>query len=112
MKPKPRDSSRPKIFQSPAAAAAAASVTAAYALTATSAKKFDDINMVEAPQEEVKMDIYHPLGVKVDVDTIREEKRKLELRLEEVRTENSRLKGVLDEMNSNHTELSKVDLSF
>ncbi|KAA8534467.1 hypothetical protein F0562_031984 [Nyssa sinensis] len=33
MKPKPRDSLQPKIFQSPAAAAAAASVTAAYALT-------------------------------------------------------------------------------
>lgn len=32
MRLKPRDIPRPKIFQSPAAAAAAASVTAAYAL--------------------------------------------------------------------------------
>lgn len=109
MKPKPRDSSRPKIFQSPAAAAAAASVTAAYALTTATAKKLDHINMVEAPSEELKTDIY-PLGVKVDVDKIREEKKKLESTLEEVRKENSRFKGVLDEMNSNHTELSKVDL--
>ncbi|XXG83651.1 hypothetical protein AAC387_Pa10g1354 [Persea americana] len=106
LKPKPRDSARPKIFQSPAAAAAAASVTAAYALTTTTAKKLDHIKMVEAPPEELKTDIY-PLGVKVAVDKIREEKKKLESTLEEVRKENSRFKGVLDEMNSNHTDLSK-----
>ncbi|KAK9283103.1 hypothetical protein L1049_011334 [Liquidambar formosana] len=44
MRPKPRDSSRPKIFQSPAAAAAAASVTAAYALTKSEKLDFTETN--------------------------------------------------------------------
>ena len=43
MKLKPRDSSHPKIFQSPAAAAAAASVTAAYAFAKSEKLDFPQI---------------------------------------------------------------------
>ncbi|RZC70571.1 hypothetical protein C5167_033713 [Papaver somniferum] len=58
---KPKDLSRPKIFQSPAAAAAAASVTAAYALTSSGKRKIDirkkeDANFQETEVEALPQD--------------------------------------------------------
>ncbi|KAI4346460.1 hypothetical protein L6164_007354 [Bauhinia variegata] len=104
MRPKPRDSLRPKIFQSPAAAAAAASVTAAYALTKS--EKLDFIQL-----DDIKSKVSangHPLeDVNVEIDAIKEEKRVLELSLEDVRAENSKVRGQIDEVNSTHAELSK-----
>ncbi|KAB1211042.1 Acyl-CoA-binding domain-containing protein 4 [Morella rubra] len=108
LKPKPRNLSRPKIFQSPAAAAAAASVTAAYALT--KAEKLDytiaeDSNSKEGGNSLSEQD------AKNDIEAIREEKHQLELSLAQVRAENSRLGGQIDEQNGTHSELSKELLS-
>ncbi|KAG9456799.1 hypothetical protein H6P81_001307 [Aristolochia fimbriata] len=100
LKPKPRDSSRPKIFQSPAAAAAAASVSAAYAMSTFASKSSGFVN--EKSVEVIKVD---------ESNALEAEKRKLESELSQVRFENSRLKGYLDETNSTHTELSKELLS-
>ncbi|GMI83364.1 hypothetical protein like AT5G04420 [Hibiscus trionum] len=104
MKLKPRDLSHPKIFQSPAAAAAAASVTAAYALAKSEKLEFPQIidlnfNGVEksVPQKDIN----------IEIDAIREEKKALESSVEEVRAKNSRLREKIDELKSNHTELSK-----
>lgn len=105
MKPKPSDSSRPKIFQSPAAAAAAASVTAAYALT-----KAEKLYFTKAEDSNSKGagNILSEQNVRNDIKAIREEKNVLELSLEEVRAENNRIRGQIDEKNGSHSELSKV----
>ena len=105
MKPKPKDSSRPKIFQSPAAAAAAASVTAAYALT--KAEKLD-FTKAEDPNSQGARNGLSEKDVTNGVKAIREEKNVLELSLTEVRAENTRLRGQIDEKNGTHSELSKV----
>lgn len=105
MKPKPRDLSRPKIFQSPAAAAAAASVTAAYALTKAEKLNFtkaEDSNPKEAENSFSGQDVTN------EIKAIREEKDVLELSLAEVRAENTRLRGQIGEKNGTHSELSKV----
>ncbi|XP_068648393.1 acyl-CoA-binding domain-containing protein 4 [Aristolochia californica] len=100
LKPKPREPSRPKIFQSPAAAAAAASVTAAYAMSTSALKSLDFVNEKSATV------------FKVDAsDALKAEKQQLESDLSEVRIENSRLKGYIDEVNNTHTELTKELLS-
>lgn len=105
MKPKPKDSLVPKIFQSPAAAAAAASVTAAYALTKAEKldfKELDDINFKPNANN-------HPIvDVTVEIESIKKEKQVLESSLADVRAENSKIRGEIDEVNSTHTELSKV----
>ncbi|XP_021295609.1 acyl-CoA-binding domain-containing protein 4 isoform X1 [Herrania umbratica] len=104
MKLKPRDSSHPKIFQSPAAAAAAASVTAAYALAKSEKLDFPqiiDLNFNGVENNVLKKDI------NIEIDAIKEEKKVLELSIEEVTAENSRFREKIDELNSNHTELSK-----
>lgn len=108
MKPKPSDSSRPKIFQSPAAAAAAASVTAAYALT-----KAEKLYFTKAEDSNSKGagNILSEQNVRNDIKAIREEKNVLELSLEEVRAENNRIRGQIDEKNGSHSELSKELLS-
>ncbi|MED6109042.1 hypothetical protein PIB30_029995 [Stylosanthes scabra] len=88
MRPKPRDSLRPKIFQSPAAAAAAASVTSAYALSKSEKLDFrqlDDINS-KPPINGHTVD-----DISGKVEAIKEEKRLLELSITEVRAENSKL---------------------
>jgi septal ring factor EnvC (AmiA/AmiB activator) len=108
MKPKPKDSSRPKIFQSPAAAAAAASVTAAYALT--KAEKLD-FTKAEDPNSKGARNGLSEKDVTNGVKAIREEKNVLELSLTEVRAENARLRGQIDEKNGTHSELSKELLS-
>ncbi|KAG2729731.1 hypothetical protein I3760_01G263200 [Carya illinoinensis] len=104
MKPKPRDSSRPKIFQSPAAA----SVTAAYALTKAEKLNFtkaEDSNSKEAENSFSEQDVTN------EIKAIREEKDVLELSLAEVRAENTRLRGQIGEKNGTHSELSKELLS-
>ena len=104
MRPKPTDSSRPKILQSPAAAAAAASVTAAYALSKT--EKLDSAgapsNSNGAAQNVSLKDIT------VEIDTIKEEKSVLEASLAEVTAENAKLKSAIEDGSSTHAELGKV----
>lgn len=105
MRLKPRDTSRPKIFQSPAAAAAAASVTAAYALAKSEQLDFPpalDSNANGNGKSVTGLD------VKPNIDAIKKEKEVLELSLAEVTAENSKLREKLDEINSTHGELSKV----
>ncbi|KAL0557241.1 hypothetical protein IC582_005765 [Cucumis melo] len=104
MRPKPRDSSRPKIFQSPAAAAAAASVTAAYALAKT--EKLD-FSMIEDGVSNGRQQNHSQPNGAIELEAIREEKAKLDLTLSEVQSENSKLKQEIDEVNSTHAELSK-----
>lgn len=108
MKPKPRDSLRPKIFQSPAAAAAAASVTAAYALS--KAEKLD-FTKAEDLKSKGPENILPVQDVKKDIEAIREEKNVLERSLAEVTAENTRIRGHIDEKNGTHSELSKELLS-
>ena len=107
MRPKPKDSPHPKIFQSPAAAAAAASVTAAYALTKSGAF---DFNRTEDSNLKViqKNGSQHDLSI--EINAIREEKKVLESAFEDVRAENSSLKGKVDETASTYVDLSKVCL--
>lgn len=103
MRPKLKDISRPKILQSPAAAAAAASVTAAYALSKT--EKLDSATESSSKEAE-KIPSEH--DVAGQIEAIREEKTLLELSLTEVRAENSKLTGEIEEINGTHAELSKV----
>ncbi|KAH7547823.1 hypothetical protein ACOSQ2_033288 [Xanthoceras sorbifolium] len=101
MRLKPRDISRPKIFQSPAAAAAAASVTAAYALAKSEKLDFPqnlNLNFGSNHAEE---------DVTIKIDALKEEKRAIELSLAEATAENSRVREKIDEVNSTHAELSK-----
>ncbi|XP_031379550.1 acyl-CoA-binding domain-containing protein 4 isoform X2 [Punica granatum] len=107
MKPKPRDSSRPKIFQSPAAAAAAACVTAAYALT-----KPDKLDLTESVDSAkfVENNVFQR-DITAEVAAIKEEKNALEASLAKIREENSKQREKIDEANNTHSELSKELLS-
>jgi len=105
MRPKPRNSSRPKIFQSPAAAAAAASVTAAYDLAKSEKLDFSET------EEPIKL-VVNKKDVSVELDAVREDKKVMELSLTEARQENSRLREKIEEVNNTHAELSKVCLVF
>ncbi|KHN00947.1 Acyl-CoA-binding domain-containing protein 4 [Glycine soja] len=99
-----KDTMRPKIFQSPAAAAAAASVTSAYALSKSEKLDFmqlDDIN------SKLSVNGHHKDDVVDKVEAIKEEKRLLELSIAEVRAENSKLGGEIEEINNTHAELTK-----
>lgn len=108
MRPKPNDSSQRKIFQSPAAAAAAASVTAAYALTKSEKLNFTTVqsNSKGAENHRSEQDFT------IDIEALREEKGVLELSLSEVRKENARVSQEIDEVNNTHSELSKVALLY
>ncbi|ESW16246.1 hypothetical protein PHAVU_007G140800 [Phaseolus vulgaris] len=104
MRPKEKDIVRPKIFQSPAAAAAAASVTSAYALSKSEKLDFmqlDDMNYNSSVNGHPKDDVTNK------IEAIKEEKRILELSIAEVRAENSKLGGEIEEINNTHAELSK-----
>ncbi|KAM7467862.1 hypothetical protein LguiB_015424 [Lonicera macranthoides] len=96
MKPKPTNSSHPKIFQSPAAAAAAASVTAAYALT-----KPGKLDFAETEDSNNKADL------SVEINAIREAKKVMESSLVDFRAETSALKAKLEETNTTYADLSK-----
>lgn len=105
MRVKPRDSLHPKILQSPAAAAAAASVTAAYALVKPETLDFtekEDLNSKVIPVDTSQQDL------SVEINSIREEKKALELSLTEFMAENSAIKNKIEETNGNYAELSKV----
>lgn len=106
MKPKPRDSARPKIFQSPAAAAAAASVTAAYALTKP--EKLKSTESIDSTKF-VENNVSHQ-DVAAELTAIKEETNALKVMLAEVREENSKQREKIDEANNTHSELSKVCL--
>lgn len=109
MRPKEKDIVRPKIFQSPAAAAAAASVTSAYALSKSEKLDFmqlDDMNSSSHVNGHSKDDVTDKF------EAIKEEKRILELSIAEVRAENSKIGGEIEELNNTHAELSKVLLRF
>lgn len=104
MKPKPTDSTRPKIFQSPAAAAAAASVTAAYALAKSEKLDFietEDSNFGGVKENNSAQDF------SIEINAIREENKVLESSVAEVKAENSRLKEKIDDINGTYAELSK-----
>lgn len=88
MRPKIKESVKRKIYQSPAAAAAAASVSAAYSIGS---------GKTEYPKQEISS----------DTDETKEAKGLLESSLAEVRGENSMLQGKIDDLNSTHKELSK-----
>ncbi|VAI63454.1 unnamed protein product [Triticum turgidum subsp. durum] len=107
MKPKPRNFVQPRLFQSPAAAAAAASVKAAYAaITATDEKTkdivaTDDLDVKRAEPGSSSKEMV------AEIDALNGEKGELESRLAEVRTENSKLKDKLDVVKLSHNELTK-----
>lgn len=105
MKPKPRDSLPPKVLQSPAAAAGAASVTAAYALSKP--EKLDFTEREDSNLKVIQVD-HSQQDLSSQISKIREEKRLLESLLEEVSSENSTLKDKIVEINGTHAELSKV----
>ncbi|AED90740.1 putative galactose oxidase/kelch, beta-propeller, kelch-type beta propeller [Arabidopsis thaliana] len=104
MRLKPGESSHPKIFKSPAAAAAAASVTAAYAIAKSDKSDYPppanptlNGNGNSLPERDIRNRI----------DTIKEEKRALESSIAETQVENAKLREKIDEVNSSHTELSQ-----
>ncbi|XP_030489381.2 acyl-CoA-binding domain-containing protein 4 [Cannabis sativa] len=103
LRPKPTDFSRPKILQSPAAAAAAASVTAAYALSKN--EKLDFIGAESNSKRNENNNFRKDL--KIEIEAAKAEKHLLELSLAEVRAENSKLGGAIEDINSNHGELVK-----
>lgn len=103
MRLKPRDSARPKIFQSPAAAAAAASVAAAYALA-----KSEKLDFSQPLALNLKEDALLKQDLTNEIDAIKEEKKVVELSLAEAQAENSRIREKINEVNSTHSELSKV----
>lgn len=96
MRPKPNDSAHAKIFKSPAAAAAAASVTAAYALTTS------EVAITDTRGPNIEVDL------SVEISTVKENKKLLESSLSDIQAENSALQAKLDDTNSTHVELSKV----
>nr|GLL35009.1 acyl-CoA-binding domain-containing protein 4 [Ipomoea trifida] len=104
MRLKPRDSLHPKILMSPAAAAAAASVTAAYALTKPEVLDLterEDSNFKEVQNDTTRKDL------SAEINAIREEKKVLESSLAEVAAENSAVKAKIEEVNNTHADLSK-----
>uniref|UniRef100_A0A0E0GF22 Acyl-CoA-binding domain-containing protein n=1 Tax=Oryza nivara TaxID=4536 RepID=A0A0E0GF22_ORYNI len=105
MKLKPRNLVQPRLLQSPAAAAAAASVTAAYAVI-TDEKTRDIVATDDLDVKRVQ-----PSGsskqITTELDALNGEKGKLESRLAEVRDENSKLKDRLDMVKLSHGELTK-----
>lgn len=104
MRPKLRESAPPKIFQSQAAAAAAASVTAAYALTKPEKLEFSEsVDSTKIVENNVSQQ-----DVVAELTAIKEEKNALELTLAEVREENSKRKEKISEANNTLSELSKV----
>ncbi|CAI0410837.1 unnamed protein product [Linum tenue] len=97
MRLKPRDTLRPKI-------SAAASVTAAYAWSKS--EKLD-ASRLEANWREQGKKKPSEEDLTIEIDTIKEDKKILEVSLADVRAENSRLREKIDEVNSTHADLSK-----
>ncbi|WVZ73093.1 hypothetical protein U9M48_021441 [Paspalum notatum var. saurae] len=107
LKLKARNAIQPRLLQSPAAAAAAASVTAAYAvITATDEKTRDIVATDDFDIKRAQPASYSKKFV-AEMDVLNGEKGKLESRLAEVQDENSKLKNKLDMANLSHSELAK-----
>ncbi|KAL1201460.1 Acyl-CoA-binding domain-containing protein 6 [Cardamine amara subsp. amara] len=102
MRLKPGESSHPKIFKSPAAAAAAASVTAAYAIA-----KLETSDFPPPANPTLNGNSFPERDIRNRIDAIKEEKRRLESSVAETKVENSKLREKIDEVNSSHTELSQ-----
>lgn len=106
LKPKPRVPTKPKLYQSPAAAAAAASVTAAYALvTSTGTKDIDPVD--ENVKSEQAKRQPEPESFATEVLTV--EKKNLESKLAEVRRENAKVEGNLEDARNRQSLLSMVN---
>lgn len=109
MKPKQKDMVQPRLVQSPAAAAAAASVTAAYAIAAASDKKTVQASATENPEtKNVQSETSFVKETASRTDILREENTSLVSKLAEITAENSKLMDKLDYAKSSHSELTKV----
>ncbi|GAA0155699.1 hypothetical protein LIER_13371 [Lithospermum erythrorhizon] len=102
LRPKPRDSLHPKIFQSPAAAAAAASVTAAFALV----KPVDITEREDSNLKAIQTNGYQS-HLSTEANSLRDQKNILELSLGEITNENSALKTKLEDINGTYSDLTK-----
>ncbi|XP_020682901.1 acyl-CoA-binding domain-containing protein 4 isoform X1 [Dendrobium catenatum] len=103
LKPKPRVPTKPKLYQSPAAAAAAASVTAAYALvTSTGTKDIDPVDE-NLKSEQAKR---QPEVESFATEVLTVEKKNLESKLAEVRRENAKVEGNLEDARNRQSLLS------
>lgn len=105
MRPKPKDALHPKIFKSPAAAAAAASVTAAYAFANS-----EKLDLSEKEDSNFKVGSQQDLSA--EASAVREEKKKLESALQEAISDSSALKAKIEETNGTYAELSKVSSHY
>lgn len=104
MRPKPRDVLHPKILQSPAAEAAAASVRAAYAWTKP--EKFDLSEREDSNFKEVHVDSTQQ-NLLAEISVVGEQKKVLESSLADVRVENANVRNKLEDVNATHADLSK-----
>uniref|UniRef100_A0A0V0IFY9 Putative acyl-CoA-binding domain-containing protein 4-like n=1 Tax=Solanum chacoense TaxID=4108 RepID=A0A0V0IFY9_SOLCH len=104
MRPKPRDVLHPKILQSPAAEAAAASVRAAYALTKP--EKLDLSEREDTSFKEVHVDSTQQ-NLLAEISALGEQKKVLESSLADVRAENVDLRNKIEDVNTTHADLSK-----
>ncbi|PKA59430.1 Acyl-CoA-binding domain-containing protein 4 [Apostasia shenzhenica] len=103
LKPKPRTPAQPKLYQSPAAAAAAASVTAAYAVaTLTDRKNCDSAD--EYVKEEPSTN--PPEATSLDAENLAAKKNTLECKLAELREENEKVKLNLEDVRNQQSLLA------
>ncbi|CAL4967722.1 unnamed protein product [Urochloa decumbens] len=107
LKLKARNLVQPRLLQSPAAAAAAASVTAAYAVITATDEKTRDIVATDDFDIKKAQPASSSKKFVAEIDAVNGEKDKLESRLAEVRDENSKLKDKLDLANLSYGELAK-----
>ncbi|KAK3155697.1 hypothetical protein QOZ80_2BG0206440 [Eleusine coracana subsp. coracana] len=108
LKVKPINLVQPRLLQSPAAAAAAASVTAAYAvITATNHEKTRDIVATDDLDIKRAQPANSSKKFVAEIDILNVEKSKLVSRLAEVRDENLKLKDKLNLTNLSYGELAK-----
>jgi len=112
LKPKARNLVQPRLLQSPAAAAAAASVTAAYAVITATDEKTRDIVATDDFDIKRAQPASNSKKFVAEMDVLNGENGKLASRLAEVRDENSKLKDKLDMANLSYGELAKVKLSL
>ncbi|KAG0535556.1 hypothetical protein BDA96_04G376000 [Sorghum bicolor] len=107
LKPKARNLVQPRLLQSPAAAAAAASVTAAYAVITGTDEKTRDIVATDDFDIKRAQPASNSKKFVAEIDVLNGENGKLASRLAEVRDENSKLKDKLDMANLSYGELAK-----
>ncbi|XP_042441528.1 acyl-CoA-binding domain-containing protein 5-like isoform X2 [Zingiber officinale] len=111
LKIKPKEPTLPRLLQSRAAAAGAASVTAAYAIiTGTDEENVDLRKTVGQDIKSNHIENSQKLSA-IDSVTLKAENKVLESRIMEIRHENLRLQTKIDEMDIVHTELLKAQIS-